>query len=201
MPAAPQQSRYYTFIQPVIKNPYVRSYAPYVFSLVTVTVLLVFAIRPTVSTILVLKTKIAEEQQTLDALENKARMIQEAKANYDKLDPAVKAKIVAAVPQTVEVTDLLRDLESALPAQASISAIQVQPLTLLDEASPSANKAHPDLAEVDFTYNITGNYNQVLVTLDNLRRVPRLINIRNLVVSKPSEEMIMTVTAKAYYLK
>lgn len=197
-----RRSRYYTFIQPVLENKLVKSYSAYIFSLVTATLLILFAIRPTANTIVVLRQTIATNQEALDQLNEKARNLSQGQRNYNNLSPAVREKINAAVPANPQLTALIRSLESAIPPQASISAMQIQPLVVISPASPSAFTVHPTLGEVDFNYTITGDYNQILSTINNIGKLPRLISIRNMTISKQTEgPAVLSISGKGYYLK
>jgi hypothetical protein len=65
---SPKYSRYYTFIKPVIEHRFVRSFAPYIFSLLTVIIMMVFAIKPTISTILNLQKDLENNQKKVKLL-------------------------------------------------------------------------------------------------------------------------------------
>lgn len=195
-----QYTRYYTYIKPIIQNKMVRSYAPHIFSLVTVGLLILFAIRPTISTILNLQQEIANSQQVLDTLNQKAKNLSLGQKNYRDLEPQMKSKIIQAVPFNADVTNLVKHLEAATPPQASTSAIQIQPVTLYDTQTVLTD--HPTLAEVDFTYNVLGDYPQIVTTLNNLSRLPRLVTITNMTISRQDEgPATLSVTGKGYYLK
>lgn len=195
-----QYTRYYTYIKPIIQNKMVRSYAPYIFSLITVGLLILFAIRPTISTILNLQQEINNSQQVLDTLNQKAKNLSLGQKNYRDLDSQMKARIIQAVPLSADVTTLIKHLETATPPQASTSAIQIQPVTLYDTQTVLTD--HPILAEVDFTYNVLGDYPQIVTTLSNLSRLPRLITITNMTISQQDEgPATLSVTGKGYYLK
>ncbi len=205
MPAAPQNSRYFTFIKPLIdkqilKNRIVRSYASYIFSLITIIILIIFAIRPTLVTISNLQKNIETNQQVLDTLNLKAKNLSQGQRNYQTLDANVKSKIRQSVPYSPDITTLIRSLELATPPQASISAIQVQPIVVYD--STQIVGTHPILGEVEFTYNIAGEYNQITTAITNLSKLPRLISITNLTINRQQEgPTTLSVTGKGYYLK
>ncbi len=195
-------SRYYTFIQPALQNKFVKNYSVHIFSLITSALLIIFAIRPTATTIVVLRQTIATNQQVLDQLNQKAKNLSQGQRNYNNLSPTVRTKISALIPEQPEVTDLIKKLEGAVPPQASVSAIQVQPLTVITQATSSADITHPLLGEIDFSYTVTGDYNQIVTIINNISRLPRLINIHNLTISKQTEgPAVLAITGKGYYLK
>lgn len=200
MATTPQTSRYYTYIQPILRNKAVKSYTPYVFNLVLCGLLVYFAIRPTLTAIANLQKNIDVNQQVLDTLTQKAKDLSLGQKNYEALSPETRAKILTAVPLTANVTTLLRSLETAAPPQASTSAIQVEPVPLFD--STQALSGHPTLQEVHFTYNVVGTYPQIMTTLSNLGKLPRLVSLTNVTISHQSDgPSILSVTGKAFYLK
>lgn len=195
-------SRYYTYIKPAVENKYVRSSAPYVFSLLTITILTLFAIRPTVSTILNLQKQLEENQKVLASLEEKADNLSKAKRNYKNLNPSAKQKVKTSIPDQPSVISLISSLQSTSGNTASASALQIQPTLLIDNTL-STGKARLNLGEVSFSYNVQGSFSQLLTILQNINRTPRLIDIDTLVVNKQTEEKttVMSVTGKVYYLK
>lgn len=194
-----QHSRYYTYIKPLLENKLVRSYSSYVFSIITVTIMVVFAIRPTVSTILNLQKDVENHQQALQKLKQKAQNLTQAKNNLAALDQATKGKLATAVPEQAEVTALVKALQSALPQSASASAIQIQPVIL---SNTSEKKMHPDKGQVNFTLNLEGSYQLFIEVLNNLYRSARIISLDNITVGKQVEgPAILSVNGTAYYLK
>lgn len=195
-------SRYFTYIKPVTENKTVRSLAPYIFSLITIIILIIFAIRPTVSTIINLQKNIADNKQVLQELENKAQNLITGKKNYENLSPDTKRKIDAAVPDKPFVTSVIFDLENSVKPQASASALQIQPLTLIDNALQIGKKAKLSSGEIDFSYNTTGSFINLLKTLQNISNSPRLIQINNITINKqPENPTVLSITGKSYYIK
>lgn len=198
--ANPQSSRYYVFIKPVIGNKYVKSSAPYIFSLLAIIVFVIFAIRPTILTILDLQKSIQDNQAILETLDKKSRDLTDGKRNLDNLDPSVKTLINTRLPDQAAVTALIYDLEQSATKSASISALQVQPATIYVESSASGIKQQ--VGELTFSFNVQGSYAGLLETLNNLAKSPRLINITGATLSKSAEGAIsLSVSGKAYYLK
>ncbi|MDO8498706.1 MAG: type 4a pilus biogenesis protein PilO [bacterium] len=197
--ATSKYSRYYTYIKPVITNPTVKSAAPYIFSIITITIFTIFVIRPTIATILELQKNIEESRKTLQALDKKTQDLTQAKQNLENMDPEIWAGIENALPQQTSVPSLIANLQTAAGGQASASALQIQPLTIFDNKTP---KTHSTLGEVDFSFNIQGSYPELLVTLNNLQNSPRLLSIRAVSITKqPDTPGLLSVTGKAFFLK
>lgn len=197
---AARYSRYYTYIKPVIENKFVKSSAPYIFSLITITIFILFAIRPTISTILNLQKNIENHRQILEALEKKENDLTTGRNNLQSLDPERREKINAAIPENADVTSLIGSLRNASGKETLVSALQIQPVVLMDsEVTPQ--KTLLSLGEASFTYNIQGDYGQLLPTLYNLQRSPRLLSIGSVVLSSQGGVIVLSVSGKASFLK
>lgn len=193
-------SRYYTYIKNVTQNKVFRSYSPYIFSVITITLLVIFAIRPTISTISNLQKDIDNHQKVLEAMNKKAQDLTEANKNYNKISKDSLDKINTAVPTQAEISTLVRSLEQALPRQSSASAVQIQPVTLVDISKDPTTKAVLDT--VKFTYNFEGNFDELLNILKNLSKSDRLITIDSISLSKQEAgSLIISINGKAYYLR
>lgn len=197
---APKYSRYYTYIKPVITNKVVRSFAPQIFGIITITIFIVFAIRPTVSTILKLQKQIDENKQVLEQLNNKARNLSQGKANFDNLDPEIKQKIKTSIPDQPNITTLITSLQNSTGNQASGSALQIQPLTLFN--ANSNPKTSLSVNNVDFSFNTQGTFNQLLLDIYNISKAPRLISIDSITMTKSTGGTVtLSVIGKSYFLK
>lgn len=193
-------SRYYTYIKPVIENKFVKSSSPYIFSLITMTVFILFAIRPTISTILNLQQNIDNHRQIYEALVRKENDLTTGRNNLQNIDPERRKKINAFIPENADVTSLISSLRNSSSKEASVSALQIQPVILMD-SKVIPQKALLSLGEVSFSYNIQGVYGQLLPTLYNLQRSQRLLNINSVVLSSQEGVTVLSVSGKAYFLK
>ena len=193
-------SRYFTYIKPVAKLPIVKNYGPTIFTLFAMTILIFFAIKPTVETILVLQKKIDDSNQVLEKATQKVNSLSLGKKNYDSLGQNITQKISAAIPDTVSLRSLIQNLEqSAKAREASISALQIQPLII----NTKVDQKQGNLSEISFTFNIEGSYANLIEVLQDLKRSSRLISIETLSLFKVAEGegLIMSLSGKAYYIK
>lgn len=193
-------SRYFTYVKPIVQLPIVKTYGSQIFTLLVMTIFIFYAIKPTVETILVLQKKLEDSDRILKQITQKTSNLAKAQQNYENLDPAIKSKIEAAIPSTVGLKSVIQTLEQAAQRyEASISALQLQPLVLETAAEQKAGS----LSEIGFTFNIEGDYQKLLSLLQDLKGSDRLISIDNLSFSKVGEGtvLIMSLTGKAYYLK
>ncbi len=198
-------NRYFTYIKPLMENKTVKSVAPYIFSLITIIVMLIFTIRPTISTIVNLQKNIEENRQVLKQLEDKAQNLIAGKKNYENLSPEIKLQISTAIPNKPVVTSVISSLENSSKSIASAAALQIQPLTLID-VSPKVVKGDIkeqfSLGEVDFSYNTAGSFINLLKVLQDTNNSPRLMQISSVTINKqPDNPTVLSITGQAYYLK
>ena len=104
-------SRYFTYIKPLAKLPIVKNYGPAIFTLLTITILIFFAIKPTIETILVLQKKLVDSDEVLQKITQKADNLSLGKKNYDLLDQSTKNKISTAIPDTASLKSVIQNLE------------------------------------------------------------------------------------------
>lgn len=197
---APIYSRYFTYIKPVIRLPIIRTYGSTIFTLLVVLILIFFAIKPTIETILVLQKKLTDTESVLQKVTQKTNDLSLGKQNYDNLDPAIKNKIKTAIPDNVELKSVIQTLEQiALRNEASVSALQIQPLTL----EPKTGHAIGTISEVKFTFNIEANYQNIISFLRDINTSSRLITIDSLSLGKASEGsgLVLSMSGKSYFIK
>lgn len=193
-------SRYFTYIKPIGKLPIVRTYGSTIFTLVVMVIFILFAIRPTIETILILQKKLADSTAVLEKINQKANDLTLGKQNYDHLDQSVKAEISTAIPDSANLKTLIQTLEQAANIhEASISALQIQPLVL--EVKNEFLVGKP--SDISFTFNVEGTFTNLVALLQDLKASSRLISIESLSLSKLSEDagLIMSITGKAFYIK
>ncbi len=193
-------SRYFTYIKPIGKIPIIKNYGSIIFTLLTISILILFALKPTIETILVLQKKLADQDEVLQKVTQKANNLSLGKKNYDNLDQSIKEKIYTAITDTVSLRSLVQSLEqTAKIHEASISALQIQPLTI---DTKTDNKLGI-LSEISFTFNTEGNYRNLLAILQDLKGSSRLISVDSLSISKTEDSniLIMSLSGKSYYLK
>lgn len=189
--------RYFTYIEPVIKTPFIRTYGSLILTILTLVIFIIFAIKPTIETILILQKQLSEQQQILDKLNQKSKNLSLGRKNYLSLDKTTQEKINFAIPTTPQIGDLTRVLEDITKStEASISAIQFQNFSI----SPPQKKKI--LAEIPFNYNFESSYLSALTILSRLQSSSRLISIKQLQFSRTETgKVLITTSGKAYYLK
>lgn len=194
-------SRYYVFIKPVLKNKYFKTYSGLIFGLITIMIFAVFAIKPTIETIISLQKSIEEQNALLQTIKDKSKNLSLARTNYQAIDPSVKTKIHALLPNSPTLPSFVQTLASiAEKEQASMSSLQFQPVDL--QAEPKKLSKSSQVTEIPFTVNMQGGFQQLINILNSLSKTTRLITIEQVNFTKPEDGvLIMSINGKAYYFK
>jgi len=197
----PKQSRYYTYIRPLTRNKFVRTYSSLIFSLITIAIFSYYAIRPTVTTILSLQKSIEEQNQILNTLKEKVGHLVSGKQNYENIPTDTKVKLTNLIPDNPALPQLINSLTYAADtAEASISGIQFQPVELENQKTQIIKEA--ELKEIEFTFNLQGDFPNLMAALTTLKRLDRLVTINTINFNQQAESpLVMSVSGKAYYLK
>lgn len=197
----PKYSRYYTYIKPFLKNKSVQTYSSLVFSLITITFFSLFAIKPTLSTIVSLQKSIVEQKQTLEAVTLKGENLSLGRKNYEAIDENIKISLIGLLPNSTSLPNLINSLNQlAGTYEASFSGLQFQALDL--QGPPQRISKSAKLMEIDFTFNSQGSYQELTALLNGLGSLNRLVNIQTVGFNKQEDgPLTMTVQAKAYFFK
>lgn len=191
--------RYFVYIEPVIRAPLVKTYGFPILTIAAIAIFALFAIKPTVETILTLQKDLANQKEILASATIKSENLSKGITNYRQIDQEKLSKIQTAIPDNPRLQTIINTLEEAAKIpQASVSAIQFQS-TEYEKAPNSLNT----LKEVGFTYNIEGSFNSLKQILQTLQTASRLITIEGVTLNKleGSNNLLMSVLGKAYYLK
>lgn len=192
------KSKYYVYIKPVIKNPFIRTYSGFFFSVIAVIFFSIFAIRPTISTILSLQKDIETQEQILSDLSNKSANLKAGIQNYNKIDSQMLSKLNTLVPDKIALASIINELTTlASQNQASISGLQFQPFEIDNNLSPPTNET--SLKEIVFTFNVSGPYEGIVNMLNSLNKGSHLIIIESVSFSRNDSGISMIVTAKTLY--
>lgn len=197
----PKFSRYYTYVKPLTRNKFVRSYATTIFNLIAIAIFGFYAIRPTVITILSLQKSITEQQMVLESVVSKRDSLAKGRANYESLDPEIKTKLQNLVPTQPDLPVISAILGSLVTKyEATVAGIQFQPVTL-DPINLTPNK-DAAVSEAELSFSIQGTYPQLMGILESIKKIERLISIKSVSMNRLEGGIIlMVVNAKAYYLK
>lgn len=195
--------KYYSYIEPVFKDPVTRSYASLILFFLTISFFIAFAIRPTIKTMVSLNKQIQDGRITNEALQQKINALSIAQNEYTSLQPSFNL-IYSSLPENPMVGEFLKMIEKVATASSiSIGSLQVQPVKLLEQKN--IEEQGFSLRELTFSMNIEGKYQSLRDFVEILRRIQRVVSLDNVAIA-PSRatkdnSLGLTFTAKAYFFK
>ncbi|MBI4099565.1 type 4a pilus biogenesis protein PilO [Candidatus Microgenomates bacterium] len=199
---ARRYSRYYIYIEPVVADPLIRSYFSLVASLLLVAFFLIFALSPTINTILILNKKIGEETKISTALTQKLIDLSTAQENYSQIQSSLPI-LLTALPKTPTPQTILSGVvSSASSSGLTVTGLAFHDLTITEEGNASTPTVNDlGVVNVEFSLSVTGSNETVRNFLGRLEKLPRQIHISNLAVfSDEKGNVSANFSAAAYYL-
>ncbi len=202
---AKRYSQYYVYIEPVVSDPLVRGYFNLVASFLLIAFFLVFALSPTIDTILTLRKKIDEQNQAIKTMDQKIANLVIAQANYSQVESSLPV-LFTALPQTPTPQTIISEVMAAASSSGLVvQGLQFQELPLSAdsvEAQVQAQKTS-DALTVKFILNATDSPDKTRSFLTKIESLPRQIHILDLGITKNPEvggAVSFSVTAVGYYL-
>ncbi len=197
----PYYSRYYTIIKPILRNKQVQNYSSISFSLILIIIFVIFAIKPTLETIVSLQRSITQQKQIYQQLLKKADNLSLGRKNYQALNEGARTKMEDLIPDKTDIAGLLTTLNlTAVENQASISGIQIQPVELT-QTTPQSRGDKKE--EILFAFNLTSSYAQAINFLDTLKSSSRLISIKSVAFGKKEDttSLVVTINGSAFVMR
>ncbi len=200
--------RYTQDLRRYYRMPAVQVSLTLVLSLFVMAIFIVFALRPTILTIITLRKTIDESQKTLKQLVVKAVSLQKASAQLETLKPALPL-LNASIPNTGA---MYSPLSLAVESLAFQSGVQLESESLgstllfsriLKPFEPSKNQK---VVALPFNIRVSGSYPSVLSFLSGLLRMERLIVSESVTITREAGPknatsiVALNLSGSAYYL-
>lgn len=192
-------SRYYIYLEPVVKDPLIRGYFSFVASIILVAFFMIFALSPTVNTILTLQKKIAEQKKLITNMDEKIANLVTAQENYSQIQSSLTS-VLLALPLNPSPQAIISGVnEFASGSGATVSDLQFQDIPLSKDTIKAAQQQILDstgLPTVNFSLTVSGPMDKVRTYLGDLENLSRLIHLKSLSVNSQQ----VSVTGLGYYL-
>lgn len=168
-----------------------------------------FAIRPTLKTIVELKRQIKDASEVDIALQKKIDSLVAAQEEYQLIKDFVPA-ISEALPDQPNLTYILSKIENlASEKEATVAGLQVQSLAFkpasLSESNQTAKTLNKEPTPIDISLTLSGDFKEFALFLEKLFTMRRTVIAESLELSsdKTSEEeaLGLSLKLKTYYLK
>lgn len=182
-----------------IADEKVQQYAFVVFTVVALSVFGLFAISPTITTILELRKKLEDSELVNQQLAQKLTNLSSLQQAYANLGTDLET-VNKAIPTHPDVARLIGQLQTiATEENVSIQELQSFPAPIYE---PKKKKGKDKYPSFEFSVEVTGTYNNLQSFLKQLTAFERIVTVTSVGVEKDSsqEEILeMTIKGKAYY--
>lgn len=195
--------RYYTYLEPVIADPLVRGYFGLVASFLLIAFFLVFALSPTIDTILALRKKIADQRATVTALDTKISNLIIAQENYSQVEsliPILETALPGVPAPQVAISQIV---EFASSSGVVVTAAQFKSVPLVGDLATPPTVAE-GLSSLAFSLAVTGTRDAVTRYLKELEQALRFIRFTNVTFSAAADSSQISVDAAGltyYYVR
>lgn len=192
-------------MEPLLAKPKAQNYTAVIFSFLVISLFGLYAIRPTIQTILTLKREIQDKTEISQKMEEKIAALIEAQAAYSQIEQSLPI-IDQALPDSPEAIPLLIQLRNLADATGvTLATVQLPPVPLVGREATPASKATTVAAAgkeqpIEFSIGVSGPYTAIQAFLAGIMDMRRIVNISSIVVSsersvqpQASESAIVTI--------
>lgn len=187
----------YLELFPKLKEEKIQKITEIVLTLITVPLFGIFAISPTLSTIIELRRKLSDNQHVYMSMREKNKNLSILQGKYSTIQPDLPI-IVSAIPTTQNSTRFIAQLQAlSLQNTISLASIQISQLNL----SPSQKE---DQNNFSFTLSAKGSFDNLLLFAKSLIHFERITTIDTISIGASPEKnntSSMNLNGKAYFKK
>jgi len=187
----------YIKLFPITQTEQVKTYTTLILTLIAVIIFGLFAINPTINTIVELKKTLADSEFADEALDRKLAALQSLQQQYGELGETLN-RVAATLPTTPDAPLLLAKVQT-LASDAGLTILKVEALQIeLTKKGGAMNQPTP----FPFGITVSGSYDQILTLLESLPRLDRLVSIDTVTLTRNtdgSSQVTATIRAKAYF--
>ncbi len=156
-----------------------------------------FAINPTITTIIKLQKELEENKQVSKQLQEKTQNMSNLHQQYSEIEPDLKY-VYDAIPKTAEAPLLSAQIAALIKKHnLSVESYRVAQVELMKEK----NIARKPTSFI-FTLQTTGNYDQMLTFSHDLAKLSRIVTIESMSIGRDIREnnLVLTIRGRQYFL-
>lgn len=204
----PLTTRYSQDLRRYYRMPAVQVSLTLVLSLFVMAIFIVFALRPTIVTIVTLKKTIAESEKIRQQLSVKMTNLQKASVQFELLKPILPMLNTTIPNNGAEYLPLTTAIEIlARQTGTQLESESLGPTLLFSRIiSPFIPSKDQSVVELPFTARVIGSYPNISAFLTKLLSMERIIIIESVTITRETgskEEntnVALNISGSAYYL-
>ena len=192
--------REYLKLLPNMKQENTKAITMLIFTFVALAFLGIFAINPTITTIIQLDKQLDESQFVYEQLTTKINNLSSLQEQYATLTPALSV-LYNAIPETAQVPTAIGQVQQlAATNNITIISLTTSPVSISDPKQPEGVKTH---ASFTFSLEATGTYANMIAFTSQLTTIDRIVTIESLSFFKDAQrdQLILGITGREYYKK
>lgn len=210
--------KYYQSLEPLMKKSNTQNYTAVIFSFLVISLFGLYAIRPTIQTILTLKREIQDKTDISKKMEDKITALIEAQAAYSQIEQSLPL-IDEALPDTPDAIPLVIQIRNlGRISGVTLTTVQMPTVPLYREATPSAKSKTVPVSgkqqNLKFSITLVGPYTAVQAFLTGLQDLRRIVTIDDMTVTPDKtsqlsasdsataegQQLMLTLNLVTYYL-
>lgn len=177
-----KQSRYLELF-PALKQEKTQKFTSVILTLIALSFFGIFAINPTISTIVRLRREVEDNQFTKEQLTQKINNLSSLSKQYQELEPDLPY-ILSAIPQDPQISLLVAQLQSlARDSQVSLEGLQT---FQVEVTTPQT--AQKKYSSFSFSLAAEGNYENILSLIDSIARIQRILSLDIIALNRKADE-------------
>lgn len=190
-------------------KPYVRTYTELGYALILSMLLLIFAIRPTLVTIMDLRGTLAKGNSLKEQLNQQVRAVSQAHLNYNEIEKQLP-RLEEAVPGNPRILDFFNQVE-LIAGQYNVLVKDVNyseeqkgkkaPAGASSKEGTVADGAALSLQPQTFKIETQGNLEDLQKFMDHIEGLPRLVGVDKVIIRESSEDsrLSLIIEGHIYY--
>jgi hypothetical protein len=192
------------------KRPDFKMFLELFLSIVTITIFSVFALRPTVLTIIQLLKDINTKEETIKAMDTKIENLAKAQNIFNQSLQTISL-VKSSIPDQASPEGFVTQIEGlAIKHQTKVLGVSIGEVVLIgDEKEKKAASEIKDLPEnakgLSFSISVSGSFSSIINFLSDLEKLRRPINIDVLGINSSQKEggkiLVLVVSGRTPYFK
>ena len=194
---SPAQYKDQLKLLPKLKDQKTQLYIMVGFTLAALSIFGIFAINPTLSTIIELKREFADLQFVKQQLMAKIQNLSNLQQSYQSLTGDLPF-VLNALPQKAEIPQFIAQVNAEL-SNSNLKVITLR--TYGVEITPDKKVDSQSAESFIFSLEAQGSYDDIMAFVHNITRINRLITIESVSISKDdkSSALMLNLRARQYF--
>lgn len=182
---------------PALKQEKTQKFTSVVLTFIALSFFALFAINPTISTILTLRRELADNKFTEAQLTQKINNLSTLGRQYQQIEPDIPY-VLAAMPQNPEISLLVAQMQT-LARDSGVLLVGLQTFQVEVSTPKTAKKKYSSFT---FSLSAEGNYNNIFTLIDSISNMQRVVSLDIISINRKSDQtgtIQLSIKGTAYF--